>query len=97
MVYSSSGASSVAAAQAALAQAVKASGTLVRVEPDAFLKIIGKNRNALVITAQGGFMNRGYQYLTSYKGIAFFTKSITEISLPGDAEIVAARQIWMPY
>jgi hypothetical protein len=80
-----------------MAQAVKASGTLVRVEPDAFVKIVSKNRNALVITAQGGLWNRGFQYLTSYKGIAFFTKSMTEISLPGDTEIVAARQIWMPY
>ncbi len=96
MVYSGGGAAGAAAAHAAMVQAVKASGVLVRVEPDAFIRILEKNRNSLVVTAPGGFWSKGYQYLTSYKGIAFHTKSITELILPGDVEIVAARQIWMP-
>lgn len=95
MVYGSS-AGAVAAAHAAKVQAVKASGVIVRVEPDAFIRILEKNRGALVVTAPGGFWSKGCQYLTSYKGIAFYTKSLTELMMPGDVEIVAARQIWMP-
>ena len=94
MVYGGGGAA--AAAYAAMVQAVKASGVLVRVEPDAFLKILGKNREALVVTAPGGFWNRSYQYLTSYKGLTFFTKSNIQLMLPGGVEVVAAGQIWMP-
>ena len=95
MVYSS-GAAAAAAAHAALVQAVKASGVLVRVEPDAFTKIADKNRSGLVVVSVGGIWNRGYHYLMSYKGLAFYTKTSTELSLPGDIEVVAARQIWMP-
>ena len=57
MVYGGGG---PAAAYAAMVQAVKASGVIVRVEPDAFLKIAGKNREGLVVTAQGGFWSRGF-------------------------------------
>ncbi|MCL2706579.1 MAG: hypothetical protein FWE97_00165 [Dehalococcoidia bacterium] len=94
MSYGGGGAA--AAAHAALVQAVKASGVLIRLEPDEFLKILGKNRDGLVVIAQGGFLNRGFRYITSYKGLAFFTKSSVELELPGGMEIVDARQIWMP-
>jgi hypothetical protein len=95
MVYGGGGAAA-AAAHAALVQATKASGVIVKVEPDAFLKIVNKNREALVVIAPGGFWGKGYHYLTSYKGLAFFTKSRTELMLPGGAEVVSAQQIWIP-
>lgn len=95
MVYGGGGAAA-AAAYAAMVQAVKASGVIIKVEPDAFLKIINKNRDGLVVTAPGGFISKNFQYLTSYKGLAFFTKSHTELILPGGVEVVAAREIWVP-
>lgn len=95
MVYGGGGAA-VAAAHAAMVQATKASGVIVKVEPDAFLKIVGKNREALVVIAPGGFLTKNYQYLTSYKGLAFFTKSQSELMLPSGAEVVSAQQIWIP-
>jgi hypothetical protein len=85
-----------AAAAAAIAQAIKASGVLVRMEPDEFLKILGRVEHPLVVVAKGGFFNRGYQYLTSYKGLAFLTKSPDPLMLPPRAEIVQARGIWIP-
>jgi hypothetical protein len=94
MAYASGG--GAAAAHAALVQAVKASGVLVRLEPDEFLRILLKNRGALVVTSAGGWWNRGYHYLTGYKGLAFYTRSTAELSLPGDVELIAAKQIWMP-
>jgi len=36
----------------------------------------------------GGLFSKNYQYLMSYKGIAFFTRSATELPLPGGAELV---------
>ncbi|MCL1886228.1 MAG: hypothetical protein FWF98_05710 [Dehalococcoidia bacterium] len=92
----STAATAAAAAHAALVQAVKASGVLVRLEPDDFMRILNKNRDGLVVLAQGGFMNRGFSYLTSYKGLAFYTKSPVELDLPGSVEVVNAKQIWIP-
>ena len=90
------GASAAAGAAAVVIQAVKASGTLVRVEPDEFLGILQRQERPLVVHAEGGFFTTVYQYLTSYRGLAFYTRSPDPMSLPPDTELVLARKIWMP-
>ena len=85
-----------AAAGAAIAKAIKASGVIVHVEPDEFLGILQRQRGALEVQATGGFFSTKYQYLTSYKGLAFFTKSPARLTLPSDTEIVQAKKCWMP-
>jgi len=84
-----------AGAEAAVVQAVKASGVIVRVTPEEFRKVLYLVENPLVVTASTGFLGTSYQYLTSYKGLAFFTKSKEPIEL-GAAEVVAAEKIWVP-
>jgi len=90
------GAGAAAARAAAIAQAIKASGAIVRLEPDDFLTILSKSVKPLVVIAEGGFVKKEYQYLTAYKGLIFFTKSQTTLLLPGDAEVIAAKKIWIP-
>ncbi len=85
-----------AAHAAAIAQAIKASGVLVRVEPSEFMRILHRQDETLVVMARGGFFEPGWRYLTSYKGLAFFTKSPDPLPLPGRAEVVEARKIWIP-
>ena len=85
-----------AAAAAAIAKAIKASGVIVHVEPDDFLGILQRQREALVVHATGGFFSTNYQYLTSYKGLAFFTKSSAPLNLPSGTELVQAKKFWMP-
>ncbi len=91
------GASSAAGAgAAAIAQAIKASGVLVRVEPHEFPNILARQNEPLVVTATGGLFKTNYQYLTSYKGLAFFTKSPDPLYLPSGTETVAAKSIYIP-
>jgi hypothetical protein len=85
-----------AAAAAAIAQATKASGIIVKLSAPEFLKVLSKTRDPLVVVAEGGFLSKNYQYLHSYKGLAFFTKSSEPISLPREAEVVTANSIWTP-
>ena len=85
-----------AAAAAAIANAIKASGVVVRVSPDAFRTILGRVERPLVIHAEGGFLSTSYQYLVSYKGFAFFTKSSEPILLPPGVETIVAAKIWLP-
>ena len=85
-----------AAAAAAIALAIKASGVLVRLEPVEFMKIVGRLQEPLVVVATGGLFTKNYQYLTSYKGLAFYTKSIEPLELPASAEVIAAKSIWIP-
>lgn len=84
------------AAAAAIAQAIKASGAIVRVAPHDFLKIAERHPKPLVVCSTGGFIRTNYQYLTSYKGLAFFTKSSTPLNLPADSEVINSRKIWIP-
>ena len=86
----------VGAAAVAIAQAIKASGTIVKVEPKEFESILARQSGLLVVTAQGGLFTASYQYLTSYKGLAFFCKSPTALNLPSGHEVVIAQKIWMP-
>ena len=40
------------------------------------------------VHATGGFFSTNYQYLTSYKGLAFFTKEPEPIEPPARTELV---------
>ena len=85
-----------AAAAAAIAQAIKASGAIVSVEPRDFMSILSRISKPLVVMAEGGFFKTNYQYLTGYKGLVFFTKTDVPLLLPGDVELIAAKKIWIP-
>lgn len=89
-------AAGAAAASAAIANAIKASGVVVRVTPADFHAILLKIERPLVVYAEGGFFSTSYQYLVSYKGFAFFTRSPEPILLPGEVETIVAKKIWTP-
>jgi hypothetical protein len=92
-IFMAAGAAAVAIA---IANALKASGVVVRVEPEDFLKILGKIEQPLVLQATGGIFSTRYQYLVSYKGFAFFTKTRTPIQLSFGTETVLVNKIWIP-
>jgi len=85
-----------AAAAAAMANAVKASGAIVRVESADFEAILNKIENPLVVCARGGVFSKNYQYLMGYKGLVFYCKSDTQLTLPAKIEIILAKKIWLP-
>jgi len=85
-----------AAAAAQVASAIKASGILLSVTPPEFNRILNRIESPLVVTAMSGFWKTKYQYLTSYRGFAFFTTSDISLSLPEGTEIIQAGQIWIP-
>ena len=90
------GAGAAAAAGAAIATAIKASGAIVNVESDDFEIILRRAEAPLVVCATGGVFSTKYHYLTSYKGLIFATRTPTPLSLPGRAEIINAKKIWIP-
>lgn len=77
-------------------QAIKASGAIVQVEPEEFRRMLDRSESPLVVVAPGGFLGNGFRYLTSHKGLAFFTKSDEPISLPPRAEVIHAKKISVP-
>jgi len=85
-----------AAVLAAIAQAVKASGAIVRLNPEEFQKVLNKAESPLVVVSPPKFPSRRYSYLTSYKGLAFYAASPQSLRLPGRREVVTAGRIWIP-
>ena len=85
-----------AAMAAAIANAIKASGVVVQVTPADFHTILSKIEKPLVLHAKGGLFSVNYQYLVSYKGFAFFTKSSEPILLSAGVETIAVKKIWIP-
>jgi hypothetical protein len=84
------------AVAAAIANAIKASGVVVRVDSVNFQAILRKIEKPLIIYAEGGVFSTNYQYMISYKGFAFYTKSPAPLLLPSGVEIVRTKKIWIP-
>ncbi len=92
----SNGAGAAAAAAAAIANAIKASGAIVSVESGDFEVILKKIEAPLVVCAQGGVFSTKYHYLTSYKGLIFYTRTPTPLMLSPSVELINANKIWIP-
>jgi hypothetical protein len=87
---------SAAAAHAAQVNALKAVGVIVKLEMVDWLRILERTDRPLVVLGIGGVFKKHNQYLTSYRGLAFFATSKDEIVLPPRCEIVRAKKISIP-
>lgn len=85
-----------AAAAAAIAQAIKASGAIVRVEPGEFQRLMNQNAEGLVVHAPGSFFSRGHKYLMGYRGLVFHSVSPELLPIPRGVQLVEAAKIWIP-
>ena len=90
------GAGASVAIAAAIAQAIKASGAIVSLKPPEFRKILDRNPEGVVVIAESHWFGTTYRYLTSYKGLAFHTKSKESIPIPSTCEVIASEKIWIP-
>jgi len=90
-------AASTAAAEMGMnINAIKASGAIVSVEPNDFVAILGMTESPLVVRAESGLFTRKYHYLSSYKGLVFYTKTQAPLVFSPKVELVTARKIWIP-
>ena len=85
-----------AAHAAAVAQAIKASGAIVRMSPDDFQQLLARAQGALVVHATGWSFGTEHKYLFAYKGLTFYTKSREPVFVPPGTETVEAQRIWVP-
>ncbi|MDN5200820.1 hypothetical protein QQ008_05595 [Fulvivirgaceae bacterium BMA10] len=85
-----------AAHVAAIQNAIKASGAIIKIEVNEFVSLLSKMDPGLVIESQGGLFSASFKYLTSYKGFVFYTKSGDRLSISGKHEMIRAKRIWVP-
>lgn len=97
MNYAPVGAAGAGAAQAAaVAVAIKASGGIVELKSEDFIKLLNRADKPLVVTAEGGLFTKTNRYITNYRGMFLYTKSKQPLRLPSGAELVVAEKIWVP-
>ena len=95
MTGAAAGGAAAAAAYTAMVNAIKASGAIIQLEPNDFLDILARNQDPLVVFSPSGFLTKN-QYITSYKGLFFYTKAAIPLTLPAYVELVQAKKIWVP-
>ena len=79
-----------------LANAVKATGVLIEVTADNFLNILNQTENPLVVHSPSGVFRTTHKYMTSYKGLAFYTKASDELVFRSNVELIEAKRITIP-
>jgi hypothetical protein len=90
------GGGAAAAAAAAIAQAIKASGAIVQVEPEDFQRLLEHNAQGLVVHAAPKLFRPKHRYIMGYKGLAFFTKSSEPLVMPRALQVIESKKIWIP-
>ncbi|MCK5786879.1 MAG: hypothetical protein KAH54_10025 [Candidatus Sabulitectum sp.] len=93
---STSGLAGGAAYYTAMANAVKAVGSIVKLKPEEFTRILSTVSDPLIVTATGGLFSKWYKYLFAYRGLTFYCKSSSEFMLPGGAQVIEAQKISIP-
>jgi len=78
---------------ASAGEAAQALGVVIHADPDVFLTVLSRAKGALVVMSEGGVFRTQYEYLTSYKGLTFHTKSAEALKLPADVELLTAASI----
>ncbi|MBS9385080.1 MAG: hypothetical protein HEQ24_12965 [Dolichospermum sp. BR01] len=68
-------------------------GTGVCIKLDAFLNILAKGEEPLVIVTSEGYFTKIYKYVTAYKGFVFFTESLDKLEFGSNIEVIYAQSL----
>ena len=90
------GAAANAAVVAAISNAVKACGALIKIEPEAFESLLTIIDDPLVVASEGGFFTKHMKYLVSYRGLIFHTKSKEPLPFDKSVLILPAKKMSIP-
>ncbi|MCW5912756.1 MAG: hypothetical protein KIT62_16925 [Cyclobacteriaceae bacterium] len=77
-------------------QPVKMNGVFVRLSPEDFQSLLNRNEGLAVITTSTSFFGITFTYVTSYKGLVFYCKTKSQLSVPGRHETIQAQSVSLP-
>ena len=85
-----------AVAASAVANAIKANGGIVKLEPKDFVALAGKANKPAVVMSNKSFWGGKHKYIMNYKGLFMYTQSPEPLMLPSDIELILAKSIMIP-
>lgn len=77
-------------------QPVKMNGVFVRLSPEDFQTLLNRNEGLAVVTASTSFFGTSYTYVTSHKGLVFYCKTKSQLSVSGKHETFQAQSVSLP-
>lgn len=78
-------------------RAIASTGSIVKITPEVMLGLISRMNEPLIIEChKKRFYGGEYSYLTSYKGLCFYTEAKSQLAIPTSAEIIMASEMWIP-
>lgn len=92
----SGAAGAIAVADALIAQAKRAIGAIVELNPDDFQKIINDEEKPFIVVSRGGFIRKYYQYFAGCNGLVFYARPIDTIQFKSSTKVIEAKKITIP-
>jgi hypothetical protein len=77
-------------------QALKMNGAFIKLTPENFQNLLNRNEGLAVVTSSVTFFGTTFTYVTSYKGLIFFCKTKSQLSIAGRHETIQAESLSLP-
>jgi hypothetical protein len=77
-------------------QPIKMTGVFIRLSPEDFQNMLNRNEGLAVVTTSTSFFGITYTYVTSYKGLVFYCKAKSQLSISSRHETIVAQTISLP-
>lgn len=90
------GGGAAAAYMSVISQAIKACGSIIRVDAQTFLGLMEAQPDGLYVWARGGLFGSHYKCLTNYRGMTFHCKCDSLPVFPAQAEVIEAKRLVIP-
>ena len=79
-----------------VSQAIKACGSIIRVDEMTFQTLVENQPNGLYVWSKAGFFGSHYKVMRSYRGMTFYCKYTTLPVFPAEAEVIQAKRLVIP-
>lgn len=74
----------------------KMNGVFVKLQPEDFQNLLSRNEGLAVVATSTTFFGTTYTYVTSYKGLVFYCKTKSQLSISSRHETIVAQSISLP-
>lgn len=76
--------------------APKMNGVFIKLQPEDFQNLLNRNEGLAVVTTSTSFFGTTFAYVTSYKGLVFYCKSKSQLSIASRHETIVAQSVSLP-
>ncbi|MBX2897203.1 MAG: hypothetical protein KF763_17280 [Cyclobacteriaceae bacterium] len=76
--------------------ALKMNGAFIKLTPEDFQNLLNRNEGLAVVTTITTFFGTTFTYVTSHKGLIFFCKTKSQLSVSNRHETILAQSITLP-